>query len=435
MATNYYRTGQAAKQLDRSSHHIRQLCESGLIEAELTTGKQWKIPDYEIARLQQEGIPPIPQLDFNPANEVPAVKPYSASGFSTGSSPAVQAAEDDCAITEAVLRKRKLEREAEEVEDFFRDRQRRQKEEADAEQKQRAKALADTERRKWVDSWQAYALRSLPNDAPAETKAETCRQVAASLAEIGFDQQQYVVQQLVDAAISRSLVPYVRHKHREQAILLAVSLLPSEAQGWGISSKWELKAKQAAAVEIEKLDRSASYADLAAVANSAVEKVCSEFKNEQAQSEFARMRDEFLSDLQFWGAFTATAEERKRAVSAVAKAFETLPVCTGRTHLAKVRDEALRPFEIAVQERKETRAKQLQAESVATAHLSYIDRYVAEEFEFDHVWEKSRTVQRLRAEIYPLLVAHLCKEEDDVNEEDTRQVIRELVDDLLEVHQ
>ena len=61
MHETYYRTGQAAKQLGVSSYHIRRLCETGTIDAEITDGQQWKIPAAEIARLKKEGVPPIPQ--------------------------------------------------------------------------------------------------------------------------------------------------------------------------------------------------------------------------------------------------------------------------------------------------------------------------------------------------------------------------------------
>lgn len=68
---NYYRTGQAAKQLDASSYQIRRLCECGLIDAELTSGKQWRIPASEVIRLKREGVPPIPQLLPEPAESMP----------------------------------------------------------------------------------------------------------------------------------------------------------------------------------------------------------------------------------------------------------------------------------------------------------------------------------------------------------------------------
>lgn len=60
MTETIYRTGQAAKLLSTSSHHIRKLCEAGIIEAELTQGNQWKIRDSEIERMREEGLPPIP---------------------------------------------------------------------------------------------------------------------------------------------------------------------------------------------------------------------------------------------------------------------------------------------------------------------------------------------------------------------------------------
>ena len=50
----YFRTGQAAKQLGVSSYHIRRLCETGTIDAEITDGQQWKIPAAEIARLKKD---------------------------------------------------------------------------------------------------------------------------------------------------------------------------------------------------------------------------------------------------------------------------------------------------------------------------------------------------------------------------------------------
>ena len=60
MSDNFYRSGQAAKQLGVSSYHVRRLCEVGEITAELTTGQQWRIPGSEIARLRREGVPDIP---------------------------------------------------------------------------------------------------------------------------------------------------------------------------------------------------------------------------------------------------------------------------------------------------------------------------------------------------------------------------------------
>ena len=59
-----YSTGQAAKILGTSSHHIRRLCETGLMEADLSQGNRWRIPASQVENLKEKGLPPIPQ----PAN-------------------------------------------------------------------------------------------------------------------------------------------------------------------------------------------------------------------------------------------------------------------------------------------------------------------------------------------------------------------------------
>lgn len=56
--TEYLRTGQAAKELGVSSHHIRRLCESGEIAAELTHGQRPQAPSTRF----QEGLTSCPLL-------------------------------------------------------------------------------------------------------------------------------------------------------------------------------------------------------------------------------------------------------------------------------------------------------------------------------------------------------------------------------------
>src|ERR1019366_7627360 len=57
----YFTTGQAAQQLNASQAQIRALCESGAVEAETTPGGHYRIPASELARLQRDGLPPIPR--------------------------------------------------------------------------------------------------------------------------------------------------------------------------------------------------------------------------------------------------------------------------------------------------------------------------------------------------------------------------------------
>src|SRR5689334_6384721 len=57
-----YRTGQAARLLNVSNHHIRRLCEARLVSASMVDGR-WQIPASAVQKLKKEGIPPIPQVE------------------------------------------------------------------------------------------------------------------------------------------------------------------------------------------------------------------------------------------------------------------------------------------------------------------------------------------------------------------------------------
>src|SRR5215831_10920150 len=57
-----YRMGQAAKELGVTSYRIRRLCETGMINAEFTAGRQWEITASEIERLKRDGVPSAPKI-------------------------------------------------------------------------------------------------------------------------------------------------------------------------------------------------------------------------------------------------------------------------------------------------------------------------------------------------------------------------------------
>ena len=57
----FFSTGQAAQELGTSIPKVRALCETGMIEAEVTPGKQWRVPVAEVERLKRDGLPPIPR--------------------------------------------------------------------------------------------------------------------------------------------------------------------------------------------------------------------------------------------------------------------------------------------------------------------------------------------------------------------------------------
>jgi hypothetical protein len=51
----------AAQRLDRSAWTLRQLCSHGRINAVRGEDGQWRISADEVARLEQEGVPKLPQ--------------------------------------------------------------------------------------------------------------------------------------------------------------------------------------------------------------------------------------------------------------------------------------------------------------------------------------------------------------------------------------
>ena len=79
-------------------------------------------------------------------------------------------AAEEVKIVENRLKRRRLEREEEEVEDWFRERQQRQAAEQSAERQRAQTAQATQQRRQWIDGWVQHALDSLPRDVPREVE-------------------------------------------------------------------------------------------------------------------------------------------------------------------------------------------------------------------------------------------------------------------------
>ena len=77
-----------------------------------------------------------------------------------------------------------------------------------------------------VVEWQEYTLLELPEDIDPGTRANVCSRVEAVLA-AGFaiEEQPHTIRHAVDLAISQALVPYVRRKHRQEALRHAIGRL------------------------------------------------------------------------------------------------------------------------------------------------------------------------------------------------------------------
>jgi hypothetical protein len=57
----WYNLQDAGERLGRAAWTLRQLCSHGKIRAEKGEDSQWRISADELARLEQEGVPKLPQ--------------------------------------------------------------------------------------------------------------------------------------------------------------------------------------------------------------------------------------------------------------------------------------------------------------------------------------------------------------------------------------
>src|ERR1019366_6882202 len=115
----------------------------------------------------------------------------------------VVSAADQVAITRSLLEKRKIDRELEENEDWFRDRQGRQAAAAAAERQRTEGKQAEQRRLLWMQQWTQYALNSLPYGARQQVEMEVHTLVQEALSVLQPSQPAAITQRLVDAAVHR----------------------------------------------------------------------------------------------------------------------------------------------------------------------------------------------------------------------------------------
>jgi excisionase family DNA binding protein len=444
MPESFYRSGQAAKQLGVSSYHIRRLCEVGAITAEITAGQQWRIPESEIARLRREGVPDVPVESEDGEDDSPSASYRETDpdeppdGLLAAPSEELIEAAEEVKIVESRLKKRRVEKDAEEVEDWFRDRNRRQAALEAAERQKAEAAQAEQHRRKWLDSWIQYALNSRPYDAPQEAGLEIHQAVQTALASIHPDQPQRTTQGLVDAAVAKALRPWKRKKEIRSAIEAALHRLP-----WDInySPEWaplKQRALEAAAAAIGKLPADATSSEMREVASLAVQPMAKEHAHWQNCGNLAR-----------WIMLSGgTVEEEQQACQAVSEALARLTVGTSQKELEKTKEATLEPFRAAIQRRKadaqeredqarREREKARQRADVErridrrmSSHLGeYIRELEEDEIEFENAADRWEMEKSLTKRIRPMLLSDVL-EEPEMSDED----IDELIEDLVEEH-
>ena len=408
----YFTTGQAAQQLSASQAQIRALCESGAIEAETTPGGQYRIPAPELARLQRDGLPPIPRPlpdESRPAARNGRTRHGNLELLAEPSSEVVSAVEE-VTITERLLEKRKLEHALEEEEDWFRARadQQAQREAEQREADRLRQNAADAERRHKVrdNDWLSYAMGIVPHDARGQVEQEVHEQVQAALDKVRLGEPSMVAQRVVDATVAKVLKPWRRSKDIAQAIEDARGSLPFEMRGssWKPTT-WESQACQAAAQALEGVRPDASYNEMRAVALEAVKGAVVAFELHQAAQRAQRESEERSKKdpdnrerllrypwLQF--PYGMPDADQQVALTASREAFAALPEGTPERDLEAARDRTIKPF-------LDAHARRKRKEELITAGLQQIlpcIQRLEEEWEFEEtawtlcreIWEPTR---------------------------------------------
>jgi excisionase family DNA binding protein len=423
--TEYLRTGQAAKELGVSSHHIRRLCESGEIAAELTRGQQWRIPISEIARLKKQGVPPIPaDLQPEPEEEEPPPPEVPPDLYAEPSQEVIQAAEQ-VKIVESQVRKRRLEREAEEVEDWFRERQERQAAKETAARREAEAKRAQEQRGAWLQKWTQYALESVPHPARRTVELDVHAAIQQALSELQPNQADQITRRLVDAAVQKALGPWQTQQDIKRALETALYRLPWDLRA---DASTKQRAWEAGIAAVGKLRRDACYPEMESAAVCALEPLLREHQQQKQAKEHREACARIVQWVDIWG---ATVEEREAAQAAVRQALAALPIGCGPSRLEQAKQAALAPLVAAVAKRKETEARRRAAASKADFQLGHIERYLEQEYEFTGGWfEMRKEAGILRPQIREALINALL-EDPDLNDADMRDFIEDEIDDSL----
>lgn len=394
-----YRTGQAAKMLGISSHKLRRLAETGLIDAELTASGQWNIPAAEVARLQAEGVPPIPStIKREPDPEPETSRPPSRSrlapahvdeGDEADEARDARAAAD---AAEHTLRRRQVELQQAEIDDQFKERERRRLQaEEEARQRQAEKAEAEAHR-KWVGDWITRGMKDLPWDLAPEIRAKIYKALETNLRTYSRSTPLTLVQSEVESTVATVLRPWNQARAVEQAVSFALIALPSAARNTPIEVQAR-NAARSAAMQADDLDQ---YS-LRRIAEAAVRPLLDQLKQaaqaeqrrkseealrfirnldeDRAQTNRRNQRTQLLTSIDWWGS-SAPDQLRKEAQAAMRQALQRLPESTSPEELRTSHRNVEQLYELALQA------------------LNHVPGYIARsDWEFND-WDEQQRLQR-----------------------------------------
>src|ERR1035437_2079070 len=281
----FYSTGQVARQLGTTLAAVRILCENRVIAAETTPGGRLRVPASEVERLKRDGLPPIPRP--LPIGSAPSARNGTAGRhgypeFPVETSEEVVSAADQVAITRSALEKRKIDRDIEENEDWFRDRERREAA-TEAVERQRIEAMQAEQRRvRWAQQWTQYALNSVPYDARREVEMDVHVKVREALSVVEPNQPEAITQRIVDAAVHKALGRWTKKQEVERALKAAMNVLPWDIRCRTEYAQLKQQAWHAAVEALRRVREEAGYREMETAAVQAVQPMISEYEHQQA---------------------------------------------------------------------------------------------------------------------------------------------------------
>ena len=342
----FYSTGQVARQLGTTPAAVRLLCETGAIAAEMTPGGQWRVSRRGSRAPQTRGpapdSAPLATRERSLARQRDE-RPQRSSRTPAEPSDEVATAADEVAITRSRLEKRKIERDLEENEDWFRARTRRQAE-AEAAERQKAEVRqAGQQRQKWMQEWLRYALNSVPYGARREVEGEVHAEVQEALSRLQPSQPEVITQRLVDAAVHRALRPWNRKQEIERAHQAGMNKLALDVRYRSEYAGLKQRAWEAVVAAVGKVRVEAGYNEMETAAVQAVQPMIREYEHQKACEDIVQRV--YISG--------ATGAEEDAAKEAVREALAALPIGAAARQLEKAEETALARCKAAVTARKE----------------------------------------------------------------------------------
>jgi len=418
-----YRTGKVAESLGLSPHQVRRLCETGLIAAKPGPGGQWQIAATEVARLQSDGIPPIPSAT---SNEAPAdgevrltVKSNLRRSFAASTESSL---DEEFSLPRNHRNSNGIDREAE-LEPEWWEVPVRQAVKTPAPVFPVEPAQNSLNREQWHNRWLENALWRVPRGTPEEFRLEVKDEVDKILRNLQPNSSDLVTRQLVEAGVQRGLKTWRSLQDTEQALNIALGALPSAATSYWQPTNWQIQAREEATREISKLREGDSLQNKLFVATVAVQRVAQQFEEQS-------LRKKIVVEPILLPMLSIAEQEEARA--AVRTRVESSQPGANEAELRKARQIALMPFQEAQVQREARKQLELQVDQglshIRTCLLKWWNAGELEGFEgYSEVW---RYADEIRDDVRVELLQNL-NDGQPVNYQRIKDKIEEIVDELL----